>query len=72
MESVRLPRFKRPSAGAPMQLTERDQQILNHVHRHLFLRSDHLTSLLPGSRQQTLRRLQLLYHRIFGTPPLSD
>ena len=45
-----------------MRLTERDYEILKHLHRHRFLRSDHFASLLPGSRQQLLRRLQLLYH----------
>lgn len=62
MDPVRLPRFKRSPAIAPMRLTDRDREILRCIDRHRFLRSDHLTSLLPGSRQQTLRRLQLLYH----------
>lgn len=62
MEPARLPRFKLSSSIPPLQLTTRDRRILEHVHAHRFLRSDHLTSLLPGSRQQTLRRLQLLYH----------
>lgn len=46
-----------------MRLTGRDGEILRHVHRHRFLRSSHLTSLLPGSPQQLRRRLQRLYHR---------
>ena len=58
----RLPRFKRSPNVLPIRLTSRDRQILRQVHRHRFLRSSHITSLLPGSRQQTLRRLQLLYH----------
>jgi len=45
-----------------MRLTERDHEILLHIHRHRFLRSDHVTSLLPGSERQILRRLQRLYH----------
>jgi hypothetical protein len=45
-----------------MRLTERDHGMLKCFDLHRFLRSDHITSLLPGSRQQTLRRLQRLYH----------
>jgi hypothetical protein len=41
---------------------ERDREILRCFRGYRFLRSDHITSLLPGSRQQLLRRLQLLYH----------
>lgn len=62
MSSVRLPRFKRSSEIASMRLTQRDREILHHVHRHRFLRSDHLAALVLGSRQHTLRRLQSLYH----------
>jgi hypothetical protein len=59
---TRLPRFQRSSDIPPLRLTLRDQEILKHVHRHRFLRSDHLTALTTGSPQQILRRLQLLYH----------
>jgi hypothetical protein len=38
MESHRLPRFKRASAVAPIQITERDGEIIRSVHRHRFLR----------------------------------
>jgi hypothetical protein len=62
MEFTRLPRFKRSGAIAAIRLTERDRDILRMVHRHRFLRSDHITSLLLGSPQQILRRLQRLYH----------
>ena len=31
-----------------MQLTERDRDILRHVHRHRFLRSSHLAALIGG------------------------
>ncbi len=62
MEFPRLPRFNRSLDITPMRLTERDREILKHIHRHRFLRSDHLTSLIAGSGQQLLRRLQLLYH----------
>lgn len=59
---ARLPRFKRSTEISPLNLTERDREILKHVHRHRFLRSDHIVALCGGSRQQVLRRLQLLYH----------
>jgi len=62
MESVRFPRFKRSPAVNPIRLTERDQDILRHVRRHRFLLSDHIQALVPGSRQQILRRLQRLFH----------
>jgi hypothetical protein len=45
-----------------MILTPRDLDILRAVHRHRLLRSTHLVALLGGSRQATLRRLQLLFH----------
>jgi DNA-binding Lrp family transcriptional regulator len=58
----RLPRFKRSPEIPAFILTDRDRQILRHVHRHRFLRSDHLAALTTGSPQQMLRRLQRLYH----------
>jgi hypothetical protein len=59
---IRLPRFQRSSNIAPLHLTDRDREILKCVHRHRFLRSHHIIALTTGSRQQTLRRLQRLYH----------
>jgi hypothetical protein len=59
---TRLPRFKRSSDIPTFQLTARDHEILHHVHRHRFLRSDHLVALTTGSPQQVLRRLQRLFH----------
>lgn len=39
------------------------------VFEHRFLRSSHILSLIPGSRQQLLRRLQLLFqHRYLERP----
>src|SRR5688500_14081535 len=58
----RLPRFKRAPRAAPIQLTNRDRDIIRLVQRNPFLRSSHIVSLVPGSRPQLLRRLQLLYH----------
>ena len=62
MESHRLPRFRRVANIALIQLTARDREIIRRVHQHRFLRSSHLATLIGGSRQQLLRRLQLLYH----------
>jgi len=45
-----------------MILTARDLEILRAVYRHRLLRSTHLVALSGGSRQATLRRLQLLFH----------
>src|ERR1041385_5262874 len=68
----RLPRFQRASDIAPMQLTERDQLIIRHVHRYRFLRSSHIVALTSGSPQQLLRRLQLLFHHGYLDRPRSQ
>jgi DNA-binding Lrp family transcriptional regulator len=62
MQARRLPRFKRAHTVDPMQLTERDREMIRLVYRHRFLRSSRIISLLGGSEQQLLRRLKLLYH----------
>ncbi len=62
MTFPRHPRFRRAEEFAPMELTERDAQILRAVNRHRFLRSRQIADLVGGSRQQVLRRLQMLYH----------
>ena len=72
MESVRLPRFKRVAEISPIQLTERDQEIIRQVHRHRFLRSSHILALIGGSPQQLLRRLQLLYHHGYLERPRAQ
>lgn len=72
MESLRLPRFKRVPEVAAMQLTERDRDILRHVHRHRFLRSSHFAALIGGSPQQLLRRLRLLYHHGYLERPRAQ
>jgi protein involved in plasmid replication-relaxation len=67
----RRPRFERAPIR-PMVLTPRDLQILKAVHRHRLLRSTHLIALLDGSRQTTLRRLQLLFHHGYlDRPPMQ-
>ncbi len=72
MESIRLPRFKRVAAVEPMQLTERDRDILRQVRRHRFLRSSHILALIGGSSQQVLRRLQRLYHHGYLDRPRAQ
>jgi hypothetical protein len=69
MQSSRLPRFNRASTVADMQLTDRDREIILLVERFRFLRSSHICSLIPGSPQQLLRRLQLLFHHGFLERP---
>jgi hypothetical protein len=55
-----------------MILTPRDLKILRAVHRHRLLRSTQLLALLDGSRQATLRRLQLLFHHGYlDRPPMQ-
>lgn len=59
----RLPRFTRdPEAAGSFQVTQRDLEILRHVAEHRFIRSEWIVKLVGGSRQQLLRRLNLLYH----------
>src|SRR5262249_7156440 len=72
MESIRLPRFERAPDIPPMRLTERDRDILRHASRHRFLRSSHIVALIPSSPQQTLRRLQLLYHHGYLERPRAQ
>ena len=69
MDSPRLPRFTRTSSAAPFQLTERDHDIIRQVNRHRFLCSSHISTLVGGSSQQVLRRLQSLYHHRFLERP---
>ena len=55
-----------------MTLTARDTAILTLIHRHRFLRSTHVTTLLDGSRQHLLRRLQRLYHHGYLERPRAQ
>jgi hypothetical protein len=68
---TRRPRFDRASVRR-MILMSRDLEILRAVHRHRLLRSTHLAALSGGSRQATLRRLQLLFHHGYlDRPPMQ-
>jgi hypothetical protein len=53
-------------------LTNRDRSILRLIHRHRFLRSRHITSLLGGSEQQIIRRLQVLFHHGYLERPRAQ
>jgi hypothetical protein len=55
-----------------MWLTERDWQIIRLVHRHRFLRSDQIITLIGDSRQQILRRLKLLFHHGYLERPRAQ
>lgn len=72
MSSPRLPRFSRVVLTHPIRITDRDREIIRLVHRHRFLRSSHFTSLVKGSKQQIVRRLQLLFHHGFLTRPRAQ
>ena len=72
MDFPRRPRFHRANQVPPIMLTERDREVIRRVFEHRFLRSTHLATLLPGSRQQLLRRLQLLYHHGYLDRPQAQ
>ena len=55
-----------------MQLTERVRNIIRVIHRHRFLRSHQIVSLVGGSPQQVLRRLNLLYHHGYVERPRAQ
>jgi hypothetical protein len=55
-----------------IQITERDLEILRQVHKHRFLRSNHIVALLNSSAQMILRRLQLLYYHGYLDRPRSE
>ncbi len=72
MALLRNPRFRRKVSVPAPQLTERDRQIVRQVFRYRFLRSTHIAALVGGSRQQTLRRLQSLYHHGYLDRPRAQ
>lgn len=53
-----------------MQVTDRDLAILGLVAEHRLLHSRHLARLVPGSEQQLIRRLQLLFQHGYLDRPL--
>jgi hypothetical protein len=70
---LRLPRFRRAKDHiASFHITSRDLEILRQVAAYRFLRSHHIASLVHGSTQQTLRRLQLLFHHGYLERPRAQ
>lgn len=60
-KGLRRKRYDRDQAEAlPMRLTARDIEIVRHVARHRFLRSDHIEQLV-GDTARIPRRLQALF-----------
>ena len=72
MEKGRSFRFKRVASVAPIQLTDRDRDLIRLIHRHRFLRSHQIVALLGGSEQQIVRRLQLLFHHGYLERPRAQ
>ena len=68
----RLPRFQRVATVAFMRLTERDHNIIRLVHRHRFLRSHQIITLIGGSAQNLSRRLQWLFHHGYLERPRAQ
>lgn len=59
-----LRRFRRAEQEQKpgLLIQERDLEILNLIHDYRFLNSDLIKTLISGSEQQILRRLQKMYH----------
>ena len=66
---ARRPRFKRVSNFPNMRLTDRDRAIISVVEHYRFLTTSQILALVPGSRQNIMRRLQRLYHGGFLDRP---
>jgi hypothetical protein len=67
-----FPVLSAPPLSAAIRLTNRDREIIRLVERFRFVRSSHICSLIPGSQQQLLRRLKLLYHHGFLERPRAQ
>jgi len=68
---ARTRRFKR-GEPLPMSLTSRDRAIIEAVGEHRFLDSGQIHSLIGGSAQPILRRLQRLFHAGYLDRPLAQ
>lgn len=69
---LRSPRFNRIPNLPDINLTDRDREIIRLVYRYRFLRSGHITRLISGSEQQTIRRLYRLFHHGYLTRPRAQ
>jgi hypothetical protein len=72
VQNRRSTRFRRIATVASIKLAERDRTIIKFVHRHRFLRSRQIIALVGGSKQQILRRLQLLFHHGYLERPRAQ
>lgn len=61
----RLPVHRRVSDPPPMQLTQRDRQVIQTVYEYRFLRRDQIQALFFSSQNTANRRLQYLFHHGF-------
>lgn len=68
----RTRRFDRLPEPPPMRLTERDKVIVETVARLRFATSAQIIALTPGSAQQILRRLQLLFQHGYLERPKAQ
>jgi len=55
-------KFIRHPEQYPMQLNQRDLEILKLVYDYRFIPSDHVTNLIQGHERKLLERLQKLFH----------
>ncbi len=72
LQPQRSPRFVRREDPSPMRLTPRDAAIVEIVARLRFATSAQIISLMPGSAQQILRRLQLLFQNGYLDRPKAQ
>lgn len=72
LTTPRRKRFQRSDDPRPMQLTERDLQLLAHINRHRFLTSSQLAALDGGSPQNVLRCLRALFDHGFIDRPKAQ
>jgi Replication-relaxation len=71
-DAPRRRRFHRAEPGHPMWVTARDLALLDHVRRHRFLSSTHLTALDGGNASNVLARLRKLFDNAFLERPTAQ
>ncbi|MEI6561387.1 MAG: replication-relaxation family protein [Verrucomicrobiota bacterium] len=69
---ARRPRFKRITISNPIRLTDRDKAILSAVCKFRLLTTGQILSVVSGSGQNIVRRLQRLYHSGFLDRPRAQ
>jgi hypothetical protein len=64
---VRLPRYRRAQNPPPFTLTDRDAQVVRHVHEHRFLTREQIQRLAftPTTTSSCKKRLTMLYHHAY-------